>query len=176
MRPLPLFPVLLSLGSVGVIAATPEPKLPSQATPAAVVATAADGRHYPLVPADPATTAALLTRVEQALRSSAPQRRATHGPRGPSQPGRWLAWRGNRVGNWPWRGPPMAWRGWLSILADGPVQIDCGSTRLSRIWWSSSMPVRPSSAHKSQASTMSSASTSGPAKPSASAPNWWNWR
>ena len=71
MRPLPLFPVLLSLGSVGVIAATPEPKLPSQATPAAVVATAADGRHYPLVPADPATTAALLTRVEQALRSSA---------------------------------------------------------------------------------------------------------
>jgi membrane-bound lytic murein transglycosylase B len=71
VRPLPLFPVLLSLGSVGVMAATPEPKLPSQATPAAVVATAADGRHYPLVPADPATTAALLTRVEQALRSSA---------------------------------------------------------------------------------------------------------
>ena len=33
--------------------------------------TAADGRPYPLVPADPATTAALLTRVEEALRSPA---------------------------------------------------------------------------------------------------------
>jgi membrane-bound lytic murein transglycosylase B len=64
--------VLLSLGSVGVMAATLGLKLPSQATPAAVVATApADGRHYPLVPADPATTAALLTRVEEALRSPA---------------------------------------------------------------------------------------------------------
>ena len=71
MRPLPLLPVLVSLGSVGVMAATFGLKLPSQATPAAVVATAADGRHYPLVPTDPATTAALLTRVEEALRSPA---------------------------------------------------------------------------------------------------------
>ena len=63
--------MLLSLGSVGVMAATLGLKLPSQATPAAVVATAADGRQYPLVPADPATTAALLTRVEEALRSPA---------------------------------------------------------------------------------------------------------
>ena len=31
--------------------------------------TAPDGRHYPLVPADPAATAALLARVEEALRS-----------------------------------------------------------------------------------------------------------
>jgi len=71
MRPLPLRPVLLSLGSVGVMAATLVLRLPSQATPAAVVATAADGRPYPLVPADPATTATLLTRVEEALRSPA---------------------------------------------------------------------------------------------------------
>ena len=85
MRPLPLRPVLLSLGSVGVMAATLGLRLSSQATPAGAIATAppvalaskaglptaADGRHYPLVPADPATTAALLTRVEEALRSPA---------------------------------------------------------------------------------------------------------
>ena len=72
MRPLPLLPVLLSLGSVGVMAAILVVRLPSQATPAAVVATAPPhGRHYPLVPADPATAAALLTRVEEALRSPA---------------------------------------------------------------------------------------------------------
>lgn len=69
--PLRLRPVLLSLGSVGVMAATLVQRLPSQATPAAVIATAADGRHYPQVPADPATTAALLTRVEEALSSPA---------------------------------------------------------------------------------------------------------
>ena len=75
MRPLPLLPVLLSLGSVGVMAAILVVRLPSQATPAAVVATApADGRHYPLVPADPATTAALLTRVEEALAPRQPLR------------------------------------------------------------------------------------------------------
>ena len=77
--------MLISLGSVGVIAATLGLRLSSQATPAGVIAkappvalaskaglpTAADGRHYPLVPADPAPTAALLTRVEEALRSPA---------------------------------------------------------------------------------------------------------
>jgi len=77
--------VLISLGSVGMIAATLGLRLSSQATPAGVIATAppvalaskaglptaADGRHYPLVPADPAPTAALLTRVEEALRSPA---------------------------------------------------------------------------------------------------------
>ena len=77
--------MLLSLASVGVIAATLGLRLSSQATPAGVNATAppvalaskaglptaADGRHYPLVPADPAPTAALLTRVEEALRSPA---------------------------------------------------------------------------------------------------------
>ena len=77
--------MLLSLASVGVIAATLGLRLSSQATPAGVIATAppvalaskaglpttADGRHYPLVPDDPATTAALLTRVEEALRSPA---------------------------------------------------------------------------------------------------------
>ena len=85
MRPLPLRPVLISLASVGMIAATLGLRLSSQATPAGVIATAppvalaskaglptaADGRHYPLVPADPAPTAALLTRVEEALRSPA---------------------------------------------------------------------------------------------------------
>ena len=79
MRPLPLRPVLLSLGSVGVglvgvMVATLGLRLPSQATPGAVIATAAPvalTRHYPLVPADPATTAALLSRVEEALRSPA---------------------------------------------------------------------------------------------------------
>ena len=85
MRPLPLRPVLISLASFGMIAATLGLRLSSQATPAGVIATAppvalaskavlptaADGRHYPLVPADPAPTAALLTRVEEALRSPA---------------------------------------------------------------------------------------------------------
>ena len=72
MRPLPLLPALLSLGSVGVMAATLGLKLPSQATPTpAAVTASADGRPYPLVPADPASTAALLTRVEEALRSPA---------------------------------------------------------------------------------------------------------
>ena len=76
MRPQPVRPVLVSLGLVGVglvgvMVATLGLRLSSQATPAAVVATAADGRQYPLVPADPATTAALLTRVEEALRSPA---------------------------------------------------------------------------------------------------------
>ena len=76
MRPLPVRPVLVSLGLVGVglvgvMVATLGLRLSSKATPAAVVATPADGRHYPLVPADPATTAALLTRVEEALRSPA---------------------------------------------------------------------------------------------------------
>ena len=77
--------MLISLASVGMIAATLGLRLSSQATPAGVIAkappvalaskaglpTAADGRHYPLVPADPAPTAALLTRVEEALRSPA---------------------------------------------------------------------------------------------------------
>jgi membrane-bound lytic murein transglycosylase B len=62
---------LVGVGLVGVMVATLGLRLSSQATPAAVVATAADGRHYPLVPADPATAAALLTRVEEALRSRA---------------------------------------------------------------------------------------------------------
>ena len=77
--------MLISLASVGMIAATLGLRLSSQATPAGAIATAppvalaskaglptaADGRHYPLVPADPAPTAALLTRVEEALRSPA---------------------------------------------------------------------------------------------------------
>ena len=79
MRPQPVRPVLVSLGLVGVglvgvMVATLGLRLPSQATPGAVIATAAPvalTRHYPLVPADPATTAALLTRVEEALRSPA---------------------------------------------------------------------------------------------------------
>ena len=85
MRPLPLRPVLLSLGSVGVLGTTFFLRRPLLATPAVVMApappvvlareaglpTAADGRHYPLVPTDPATAAALLTRVEEALRSPA---------------------------------------------------------------------------------------------------------
>ena len=84
MRPQPVRPVLVSLGLVGVglvgvglvcvMVATLGLRLPSQATPGAVIATAAPvalTRHYPLVPADPATTAALLAQVEEALRSPA---------------------------------------------------------------------------------------------------------
>ena len=104
MAPLLHRPLLLALGSAGLLAASLLLRLPSEATPtparsaaigpgappalpaplpsspaAALVAlptlaglpTAPDGRHYPLVPADPATTANLLAGVEQALRSSA---------------------------------------------------------------------------------------------------------
>jgi len=70
--PLLLRPVLLSLGAVGVMVATLVLRPPSEATPTPAPApteVAADGRQYPLVPADPASTAALLTRVEAALRS-----------------------------------------------------------------------------------------------------------
>ena len=43
------------------------PPLPTRAG----LPTASDGRHYPLVPADPAATATLLAQVEEALRSAA---------------------------------------------------------------------------------------------------------
>ena len=49
------------------VAKPPPLELPTKAG----LPTAPDGRHYPLVPADPAATAALLARVEEALRSSA---------------------------------------------------------------------------------------------------------
>lgn len=96
--PLPLRP-LLSLGVAGVLGAMLLARLPSEANPspaggagpqpagvaapgpvpaAAIVLptqpglpTAADGRHYPLVPADAAATAALLSQVEEALRMPA---------------------------------------------------------------------------------------------------------
>jgi len=93
---LPLRPLLLGLGSVGVLGTTVLVRLPSEATvtPAALWAqppavpstagamapsvvlptrpglpTAPDGRHYPLVPAEPAVSASLLAQVEEALRS-----------------------------------------------------------------------------------------------------------
>jgi len=96
--PLPLRP-LLSLGVAGVLGAVLLVRLPSEANPspaggagpqpAGVAApgpapatamslptqpglpTAADGRHYPLVPADAAATAALLSQVEEAVRAPA---------------------------------------------------------------------------------------------------------
>jgi len=63
-------------------AATPPPTASAPAGPAASLAgpslptrpglpTAADGRHYPLVPAEPRATASLLAQVEEALRSEA---------------------------------------------------------------------------------------------------------
>ena len=95
---LPLRPLLLGLGSVGVLGTTVLVRLPSEATvtPAAVLTqapavpptagstspsvvlptrpglpTAADGRHYPLVPAEPAASASLLAQVEEALHTQA---------------------------------------------------------------------------------------------------------
>ena len=70
-------------GSSGSGSATPAvaPAAPGAGAPAAAglpllpsrpgLATTADGRHYPLIPADPAGTATLLAELEQAVRSPA---------------------------------------------------------------------------------------------------------
>jgi hypothetical protein len=100
MSPRPLPTLLLTLGGTCLLAATVLLRLPSEATTAGGGAssadplqatlpqesgagpslslphrndlpTAQDGRHYPLVPADPAETARLLAAVEAALRAAA---------------------------------------------------------------------------------------------------------
>ncbi|MFM8606305.1 MAG: transglycosylase SLT domain-containing protein [Cyanobium sp.] len=54
------------------VPAVPDPPATRVALPSdPALPRAADGRHYPLVPADPATLAALLARVEQAVRDPA---------------------------------------------------------------------------------------------------------
>ena len=64
----PLRPVLHCLGSVGAVLVGVSLVGLAEAT---LVLRLALARPYPLVPADPATAAALLTRVEEALRSQA---------------------------------------------------------------------------------------------------------
>jgi hypothetical protein len=98
MSPRPLPTLLLTIGGTGLLAATVLVRLPSEANTAAGAPSpqgqvpaalpqerataqtvplpdrddlpkAPDGRHYPLVPADPSDTARLLVAVEEALRA-----------------------------------------------------------------------------------------------------------